>query len=52
MEYSIADIRSGLAVDPEMRGEDVVQVDANLAKSTIKQLFEYVLPFMVIGSFL
>lgn len=52
MEYSIADIRSGLAVDPEMRGEDVVQVDANLAKSSIKQLFEYVLPFVVIGSFL
>lgn len=52
IEYSISDIRSGLSTDPEIRGEDVVQVDANLAKSTIKQVFEYILPFVVIGGFL
>lgn len=52
LEYSISDIRNGLATDPEIRGEDVVQVDANLAKSSIKQVFEYILPFVVIGSFL
>lgn len=52
LEYSLSDIRSGLATDPEIRGEDVVQVDANLAKSSIKQVFEYILPFVVIGSFL
>lgn len=51
-EYNLGDIRNGKASDPEIRGEDVVQVDASAFKDTTKQVFEFVLPFWVLGSIL
>jgi polysaccharide biosynthesis/export protein len=52
MEFNLADIRDGRIPDPEIRGEDVVQVDASTVKDTVKQAFEFVLPFWVLGTVL
>ena len=45
LEYDLAAIRAGEAPDPEIRGEDVVQVETSVAKDTAKQLTEFLLPF-------
>ncbi len=52
MDYDLAAIRDGRLPDPEIRGEDLVQVDAGMIKSTIKQASEFILPFYVIRAFL
>lgn len=52
MEFNLADIRDGRTRDPEIRGEDVVQVDTSTLKDTAKQAFEFVLPFWVLGTVL
>ena len=45
LEYDLAAIREGAAPDPEIRGEDVVQVETSAVKDTAKQLTEFILPF-------
>jgi polysaccharide export outer membrane protein len=45
LEYDLAAIREGAAPDPEIRGEDVVQVETSTVKDTAKQLTEFILPF-------
>ena len=45
LEYDLAAIRAGEAPDPELHGEDVVQVETSAAKDTAKQLTEFILPF-------
>ena len=45
LEYDLAAIRAGEAPDPEIRGEDDVQVETSAAKDTAKQLTEFILPF-------
>jgi polysaccharide export outer membrane protein len=45
LKYDLAAIRAGEAPDPEIRGEDVVQVETSVAKDTAKQLTEFILPF-------
>lgn len=50
VEYNLADIRDGRIPDPEIRGEDVVQMDVSALKDTAKQAFEFVLPFWVLGA--
>jgi polysaccharide biosynthesis/export protein len=49
MDYDLAAIRTGRMPDPEIRGEDVVQVDASVIKASIKQASEFILPFWVLG---
>jgi len=50
MEYNLAAIRDGRAPDPEIRGEDLVQVDSSLVKDAIKQASEFILPFWVLST--
>lgn len=45
LEYDLAAVRAGDAPDPEIRGEDVVQVETSTAKETAKTLAEFILPF-------
>lgn len=45
LEYDLAAIRDGTAPDPEIRGEDVVQVETSTAKDAAKQLTEFIVPF-------
>jgi polysaccharide export outer membrane protein len=52
MRFDLKAIRDGRIRDPEIRGEDVVQVDSSVVKDSVKQAFEFVLPFWVIGSLL
>jgi polysaccharide biosynthesis/export protein len=52
MSFDLKAIRDGRIRDPEIRGEDVVQVDSSVVKDSVKQAFEFILPFWVIGSLL
>ncbi len=52
MRFDLKAIRDGRTRDPEIRGEDVVQVDSSVVKDSVKQTFEFILPFWVIGSLL
>jgi polysaccharide export outer membrane protein len=52
MSFDLKAIRDGRIRDPEIRGEDVVQVDSSMIKDSVKQAFEFILPFWVIGSLL
>jgi len=45
LEYDLSAIREGTAPDPEILGEDVVQVETSGVKDTAKQLTEFILPF-------
>lgn len=45
LEYDLAAIRAGEAPDPEISGEDVVQIETSAAKETAQQLKEFILPF-------
>ena len=45
LEYDLAAIRAGQAPDPEISGEDVVQIETSAAKETAQQLKEFILPF-------
>ena len=45
LEYDLAAIRDGATPDPEIWGEDVVQVETSAVKDTAKQLTEFILPF-------
>lgn len=45
LEYDLAAIRAGEAPDPEILGEDVVQIEASAAKESVQQLKEFILPF-------
>ena len=45
LEYDLAAIRAGEAPDPDILGEDVVQVETSTAKESIQQLKEFILPF-------
>ncbi|MFO1422310.1 MAG: polysaccharide biosynthesis/export family protein [Candidatus Competibacteraceae bacterium] len=45
LEYDFAAIRAGDAPDPEIRGEDVVQVETSVLKETAKEAAEFILPF-------
>ncbi len=45
MQYDYDAIAAGKAPDPEVRGEDVVQIEASAVKETAKQIMEFVLPF-------
>jgi len=47
LEFDLAAIRDGAAPDPEIRGEDVVQVDTSALKETAKQVTEFILPFWI-----
>ncbi len=49
LEYDLAAIRDGQVPDPELRGEDVVQVETSAVKETVQQLKEFVLPFWIIA---
>ena len=42
-------IREGQAPDPEIRGEDVVEVETSAVKETVQQIKEFVLPFWIIA---
>ena len=48
MEFDLMDIQDGRVPDPEIRGEDVVQVSTSAVKGSIKQLVEFVFPFWVL----
>jgi len=52
MSFNLKAIRDGRIRDPEIHGEDVVQVDSSVVKDSAKQAFEFILPFWVIGSLL
>ncbi|HYN77846.1 MAG TPA: polysaccharide biosynthesis/export family protein [Lamprocystis sp. (in: g-proteobacteria)] len=52
VNYDLVAIREGRAPDPEIHGEDLVQVDTSMIRDTIKQASEFVLPFWVIGTVL
>ena len=45
LQFDLDAITSGKAPDPEVRGEDVVQIEASAVKETAKQVMEFVLPF-------
>ncbi len=47
LEFDLAAIRDGLVPDPEIRGEDVVQVETSATKETVQQLKEFVFPFFI-----
>lgn len=45
LEYDMDAIREGSVPDPEVIGEDVVQVETSTVKATAKQVMEFVMPF-------
>jgi len=45
LQFDLDAITGGKAPDPEVRGEDVVQIEASAVKETAKQVMEFVLPF-------
>lgn len=45
LEYDLQSIRDGQAPDPEVQGEDVVQVDSSALKETAKEVIEFIIPF-------
>jgi polysaccharide export outer membrane protein len=45
LQYDLAAIRDGDAPDPEVQGEDVVQVDTSMLKEAVKDLTEFFVPF-------
>jgi polysaccharide export outer membrane protein len=45
LEYDLTAIQNGATPDPEIRGEDVVQVEPSAAKESVQQLKEFILPF-------
>ncbi|MDG4597919.1 MAG: polysaccharide export protein [Candidatus Contendobacter sp.] len=47
LEYDLAAIQNGAAPDPEVRGEDVVQVETSALKEAAKQATEFILPFWI-----
>ena len=47
LEFDLAAIRDGQVPDPEIRGEDVVQVETSAVKETVQQVKEFVLPFWI-----
>ncbi len=49
MEYDLAAIRDGQVPDPEVRGEDVVQVETSAVKETVQQVKDFILPFWFIA---
>lgn len=49
LQFDLAAIRDGQIPDPELQGEDVVQVETSAAKETMQQLKEFVLPFWIIA---
>lgn len=49
LDFDLGAIRDGQAPDPEIRGEDVVQVDTSAVKETVQQMKEFVLPFWIIA---
>lgn len=49
LEFDLDAIREGQAPDPEVRGEDVVQVETSAAKETVQQMKEFILPFWIIA---
>ncbi|MDS4058816.1 MAG: polysaccharide biosynthesis/export family protein [Candidatus Contendobacter sp.] len=51
LEFDLTAIRDGQVPDPEVRGEDVVQVETSAAKETVQQLKEFVFPLLIFTSF-
>lgn len=49
LEFDLAAIQTAQVPDPEIRGEDLVQVETSVAKETVQQLKEFVLPFWIIA---
>jgi polysaccharide export outer membrane protein len=49
LEFDLGAIREGEIPDPEVRGEDVVQVETSAAKETVQQIKEFILPFWFIA---
>jgi polysaccharide export outer membrane protein len=49
LEFDLSAIREGQIPDPEVRGEDVVQVETSAAKETVQQMKEFILPFWIIA---
>jgi polysaccharide export outer membrane protein len=49
LEFDLAAIRDGRIPDPEVRGEDVVQIETSAVKETVQQVKEFVLPFWFIA---
>ncbi|MDS4029874.1 MAG: polysaccharide biosynthesis/export family protein [Candidatus Competibacter sp.] len=47
LEYDLEAIRDGNLPDPEVLGEDVVQVETSAVKATAKQVMEFVMPFWI-----
>lgn len=47
LEYDLAAIQNGTVLDPEVYGEDVVQVDTSAFKEAAKQATEFILPFWI-----
>jgi len=47
LEYDLAAIQNGAQPDPEIRGEDVVQVETSAFKEAAKQATEFILPFWI-----
>ena len=47
LEYDLTAIQNGTALDPEVYGEDVVQVDTSAFKEAAKQATEFILPFWI-----
>lgn len=45
LQYDWEAIRNGNAPDPEVQGQDVVQVDASGLKEVAKEVIEFVMPF-------
>ena len=45
LQYDWGDIRDGAAPDPEVQGEDVIQVDTSTLKEVAKEVIEFVIPF-------
>jgi polysaccharide export outer membrane protein len=45
LEYDLDAIRDGSTPDPEVLGEDVIQVEKSAVKATAKQVMEFVMPF-------
>ena len=45
LEYDLDAIRDGSIPDPDVLGEDVIQVEKSAVKATAKQVMEFVMPF-------
>jgi len=49
LEFDLEKIRAGEIDNPDMRNDDIIQVQESQGKSIAKELIEFILPFRVLG---